>query len=141
MRKILALMLLASMSGCTYSKPLLVSSASLGPKEIPKAVGSGVSSTSYFLGFRNLPHGDSLELAIKDFKDKSEKKGIHGDTMVNVFVDREISYFPAWWFPIYMESRTTVHGTLIEYKDREAGDYKVLQSTEPKTLNWYERYR
>lgn len=85
----------------------------LGPKEKPIGIVTGTSSATYLLGFR-IEGEDSLNAAVKDARMQAK---VPKSTMANVFVDRYIFYFPAIWLPIYMESKTTIFGTLIAYEE------------------------
>lgn len=138
MRKLL-LLIVFFISGCSYTKPLMVSSTNLGQKEIPKITGTGVSSATYIFGFRSIGSDDSMQAAINDFKKRSKIKGITGDTMVNVFVDNETTYLPAWWFPVYIESTTTVFGTLVEYEGIAKEGSEAIHPPDTKNIKWYER--
>jgi hypothetical protein len=110
-----AALLLVFISGCTYTKPMLVAPMQLGPKEHAVAIGAGESSANYFLGIL-MTGDDSLAEAVKNARDKAH---LTSATMANVFVDRHFFCFPSCWFPIYRESRTTVFGTVITYNPDE----------------------
>jgi len=111
MKKLFLLLCLLVISGCSYTKPMLVAPMQLGPKEKAVAIGKGESSATYLLGFR-IDGDDSLAEAVKNAK---VKLTIKGTTMANVFVDRHFFCFPACWLPLYMESKTSVFGTVIAY--------------------------
>jgi len=122
MKLIILVGLLVPMIGCTYYLPPSVSSTSLGPKEKPVMIKSGRSSSYYVLFFG--PFGDnSLEAAIND------AVGKNGDTMINVFVDRKMIFFPFPYFSLFTVNDTMVHGTIIKYTD-DIGIYREPKSSQ-----------
>lgn len=117
----LLLSLALGLTGCTHYLPAAVSSTSLGPKERPVGVVNGISSAYYFLGIG--PSGDdSLRAAVEDALSQGK-----ADTMVNVFVDRQVMNFPFDFFPVFSLIRTSVYGTLVQYPE--------LRSPAPKPDN------
>lgn len=121
MRKWAALSIfLPFISGCSYTKPVMLAPMQLGPKEHVKAIGRGESSAEYIFGIR-IDGDDSLAEAVLNAGEKSK---IPHSTMANVFVDRHLFCVPACWLPIYMESKTSVYGTMIVYDIEQSEDLR-----------------
>jgi hypothetical protein len=93
--------------------PAAVSSTGLGPNEKPVRVVSGEASAYYVLGFIGPLGDDSLQAAVEDARSQAKS-----DTMVNVFVDRQIMNFPFDYFALVSRIQTRVYGTLIQYTDK-----------------------
>ncbi|MCX5795312.1 MAG: hypothetical protein NTY77_07460 [Elusimicrobia bacterium] len=116
MQKLLTAMvvvLVLGAAGCTIKRPLLASSASMGPgQEEVVGMSVGKANQAWFLG---IPVGGtadySLQTALKDaLKGKA-------DTLINVFADESCFYFPFYFFSIYTDCGLQLTGTAIRYKN------------------------
>lgn len=114
-------------TGCTYYVPKQFSSTSFSSDQV-EIVGNahGYSERYYFLGIPIDGEGtikDAIWNAI----------GQEGHTLVNVSVDREISYYPFIIIPIVSKSATHVYGTKVKYKTENSSvkkfyDLKPIES-------------
>ncbi len=101
-------------SGCVKYYQPSVSTNALGEKEIPLAVTTGMSNATYFLGIG--PNGDdTISSAILDALSPYED----ASTLNNVFIERRAFGFPSVFFPIILQVKTMVTGTVVKYKDVE----------------------
>ena len=111
------------LGGCSYLTPLTVSTTHLDPDhEIPLGIVKGTAINSYFLG---IPNGsdENMRTAVE-----RAKLQVGADNLVNVYVDRRVTYFPATILPLYTRIETIVYGTGVRYKDRtwtKIKDYTV----------------
>lgn len=103
-------LLLVAMAGCVNVHQGAVSTTSIGPNEIPVRVVTGRSSGIYVLGMGPLADG-TLKAAVDDARKKAPS-----DSIVNVFADTKRTCFPFFPFCLIMGIETTVHGTLIRYR-------------------------
>ena len=120
---------LLMLGGCSYLSPLTVSTTHLDPDhEIPLGIVEGTAVNGYFLG---IPNGEDegMRTAVE-----RAKLRVGADNLVNVYVDRRVTYYPATILPLYTRIETIVYGTGIRYKDRswtKIKDYTVPDSAAP----------
>jgi hypothetical protein len=100
------------MTGCVHYQPAIVSTTSIGEQEIPLKVTYGESSAYYLFGILGPLGNDSLQAAIEDAQGDAPS-----DTIVNVFIDRQVLNFPFDYLPLITRIKTNIYGTLIKYKD------------------------
>lgn len=105
----LLLVILSVLSSGCVTRHMTVSSASLGPKEVPEGVVTGESTASYlFCVIPGLGDDDSIKQALEN-----ATKGDKNKTLVNVYVERKTKIFPLW---LGCNRTTRVTGTLVTYK-------------------------
>ena len=125
--------ILLSLQGCTYNMSSSVSSAYLGDQmEISKnyELVIGKARQYYPFPFYGLfPIGkDSVETAIED-----ALVGVPGHTLVNVFMDKNITFIPSPVLPLIYYTETSVVGTPVKIKGREVR-YEIIQSKKENQL-------
>jgi len=112
MKKILVSSAVLLLSGCSYLTPLTVSTNHLDPDhEISLAIVTGTATNSYVLGL-SVNTDEDMQTALERAKAEAG-----ADNLINVVVDRRITYFPFTILPIYTRIETIVRGTAIRYKD------------------------
>lgn|GEM_PF-2687066 len=126
------------LAGCSYLVPLTVSTSALDPDhEIYLGIVKGTASNGYLVG---IPISDDEGMRIAMNRAKRE---IGADNLVNVTVDRRITYYPFTILPLYTKVETIITGTGVRYKDRSLSkikDYTVpeehILSTAPVPSSW-----
>jgi hypothetical protein len=135
MNKFIPLLLMLT-TGCAYHMPIQISSTHFSPEQA-EIIGTyeGVASRYYFL---SLPAGgnDSIGAAVDDALSKSG-----GDTLINIFADRHVFYFPFPGLSIITRVQTTVRGTAIEYTSTKRSEetQKGSESKQKKESSLYNK--
>lgn len=114
-------------AACTLHQPMTVSTSPIGlGREVPVKVVTGSSTAERVFIFG--PSGDdSLEAAIEDARSQAPS-----DTMMNVFIDREIFCVPLCAFPLfYTRTTTTVFGTLVRYENTPEFESAIGTDADP----------
>jgi len=102
------------LAGCTIKRPLMMSSASMGPgQEEVVGMATGKSSAFYFLGILVGQGDNSLKSAVEDALTNTR-----AHTMVNTFADESCTFFP-----FFASCEVRVTGTAIRYKDLKENSY------------------
>ena len=113
-RKLVLCAGILSFTGCAYFSPIAVSTTHLDPEhEIALGIVQGKAVNSYFLGAAG---GD--EEGMKVAVENAKLKVADADNLVNVYVDRRVTYYPCTILPLYTRVETIVTGTAVRYKDR-----------------------
>jgi hypothetical protein len=99
-------------AGCSYLTPVTISTNHLDPEhEIVLGMVKGISVNTYFLGGIN-GEEEGIRIAVERAKFQ-----VGADNLINVYVDRRITYYPAIILPLYTRVETIVYGTGVRYKD------------------------
>jgi hypothetical protein len=116
MQKMLSAIITAlalGVSGCTVKRPMLISSASIGSdQEQVLGVVTGTAHQDYVL---SMPTGMTNDYSFKSALDNALHKDLRADTLINVFADRECTYFPFWGVCLFCSCEIEVTGTAIRY--------------------------
>jgi len=115
--------------GCSYLTPLTVSTTHLDPEhEIPLGIVSGTAVNNYFLGISGGKE-EGMQTAIK-----RAKLEVGADNLINISVDRRVTYYPFTLLPLIVQVETIVYGTGVRYIDRswnKIKDYTAPESPAP----------
>jgi hypothetical protein len=102
------------LTGCSYNTQMLMQGQNVMKYEKPCGMGHGMASERSLFG---ISLGDDSNLLSRALEDA--KKNSCGDTMMNVFVDRSMTYIPFIFLPIFVERTVSLEGTMVKYVDED----------------------